>query len=105
MGCNLQRHRDLPAFGRELQRVGKQIRDHALDLHPIDVRQALLRQFGREPHARGLSGNLELLHQIIDHLAQIQARFLKYDLTALRLGKQQQRTHDLAQPVDIGAAR
>ena len=47
------------------------------------------------------AGNLELLHQILQRLAQIQARFLQRQLARFRLREQQQRAHNLREPVDI----
>src|ERR1035441_7221990 len=83
------------------QRVRGDFRS-ALDLHAIDLGGALGRQLGGEAHAGGFGGDLELVDQVIDHFAEVEARFLEYDLARLGLGEQQQGAHDLAEAIDIG---
>src|ERR1017187_2495664 len=87
LGLHLKGHLHGAAFGSELEGVGEQVGDHALDLHAIDFGGTLVRQFGGEAHAGGFGGDLELVNQIIDYFAEVETRFLEYDLTSLRLGE------------------
>ena len=74
-------------------------------MRSIWMRSASTRQSGRqvggEPHARRLGGNLELVHHVPHHGAQVQPGFLERQLAGFGLREQQQRAHDLGQPLDV----
>ena len=66
--------------------------------------EAVRGQVGGKANAGRFGGDLVLLHQVPRDFAQVEARSLQDHLTGFGLREQQQRAHDLRQPVDIVSA-
>ena len=58
-------------------------------------------QRGGEADAGGFGGDLELIDEVFDDLAEIEARFLEDELAGFGLREQEQGADDLREPVDI----